>query len=149
MREREREREREQAGEGQKEKERKYPKQAPCCQHRTRCGAWTQEPWDHDLSWNQVSDAKLTEQPRCPSNEFSKMCAWRFFPTIRNSENRHKKIIKYIKIYLSYDILCSLKMIWLYVDLERHPWYGAKVLKKGGIQSLHILCFHFSEKIYI
>ena len=24
------------------------------------------KPWDHDLSWNQESDAYLTESPRCP-----------------------------------------------------------------------------------
>ena len=24
--------------------------QAPSCQHRAQCGAWTHEPWDHDLS---------------------------------------------------------------------------------------------------
>ena len=28
--------------------------------------AWSQNPWDHDLSQKQESDAKLTESPRCP-----------------------------------------------------------------------------------
>ena len=30
------------------------PKQAPSCQHRTRCGARTHGLWDHDLSWTQT-----------------------------------------------------------------------------------------------
>ena len=28
--------------------------QAPSCQHRAWCRAWTHEPWDHDLSWSQT-----------------------------------------------------------------------------------------------
>ena len=28
--------------------------QALSCQHRAWCGAWTQEPSDHDLSWSQA-----------------------------------------------------------------------------------------------
>ena len=28
--------------------------QALNCQHRARCGAWTHELWDHDLSWSQT-----------------------------------------------------------------------------------------------
>ena len=28
----------------------------------------TEEPWDHELWWNQESDAQLTEPPRCPEN---------------------------------------------------------------------------------
>ena len=35
-----------------RERERQKPKQAPGCQHRARCRAWTHEPWDHDLSWS-------------------------------------------------------------------------------------------------
>ena len=55
-------------GEGQRERERERenPKQAPICQHRARGGARTHEPWDHDLSWNQESDAQPTEPPRRP-----------------------------------------------------------------------------------
>ena len=52
-----RERETAWAGEVQREKERENPKQAPRYQCRARCGAQTHEPWDHDLSWNQESDA--------------------------------------------------------------------------------------------
>ena len=33
------------------------PKQAPCCQHRARCGALSYEPWDYDLSQNSESGA--------------------------------------------------------------------------------------------
>ena len=29
---------------------------------------WTHEPWDHDLSRNQKSDAYPTEPRRCPQN---------------------------------------------------------------------------------
>ena len=43
---------REQVGEGQRERERENPKQASHCQCGAWCGAQTQEPWDHDLSWN-------------------------------------------------------------------------------------------------
>ena len=28
--------------------------QALSCQHRGRRGAWTHEPWDHDLSWSRM-----------------------------------------------------------------------------------------------
>ena len=28
--------------------------QVPSCQHRARRGAWTHQPWDHDLSWSQT-----------------------------------------------------------------------------------------------
>ena len=44
-------------GEGRREKERENPKQAPCHQCRTWCGAWSHKPWDHDLSRDQESDA--------------------------------------------------------------------------------------------
>ena len=46
------EREREGAGEGQREKETQIRSrlQALSYQHRARCGAQTQGPWDHDLS---------------------------------------------------------------------------------------------------
>ena len=44
------------AEEGQRERERENPKQALQGQHRAGREAWTQEPWDHDLSWNQESD---------------------------------------------------------------------------------------------
>ena len=34
-----------------RERRRENSKQAPCCQHRALRGAWSHEPWDHDLSW--------------------------------------------------------------------------------------------------
>ena len=40
-------------GRGRK-KERENPKQAPSYQRRARRGAWTHEPWDHDLTWSQT-----------------------------------------------------------------------------------------------
>ena len=52
--ERERESGHVQAGEEQKEKERENPKQAPHCQCRAQCRAWSHKLWDHDLSQNQV-----------------------------------------------------------------------------------------------
>ena len=61
-----REREREQAGEGHTKGKRENPKQAPHCQQGAQCGAWTHEPWDHDLSWNLQLDASSTEPPRYP-----------------------------------------------------------------------------------
>ena len=48
------------------EAESENPKQALCCQRWAWCGAWTHELWDHDLSWNQESDAQLTKPPRRP-----------------------------------------------------------------------------------
>ena len=61
--ERERERERERDRERQRETERDNPKQDPHCQHRTRCRAWTHEPWNHDLSWNQESHCSTQVHP--------------------------------------------------------------------------------------
>ena len=40
-----------------RERVRENPMQAPLCQHRALLGAQTREPWDHNLSWNQESDA--------------------------------------------------------------------------------------------
>ena len=60
-----RERDRAWAREGQREGE---TQEAPSCQHRAGRGAWTHEPWDHDLSqsWtlNQLS------YPGAPSFSF-------------------------------------------------------------------------------
>ena len=46
-------------------RERENPKQA---RHSVQSPTWGSilQPWDHDLSWNQESDAQLTEPPRCP-----------------------------------------------------------------------------------
>ena len=59
-------------GEGLRERETQNPKQAPAlnCQHRGRCGAWTHQPWDHDLSWSR--DVHPTEPPRCPNKSHFK-----------------------------------------------------------------------------
>ena len=40
----------------QRERETENPKQASCYQCRAQHGAWSHEPWDRDLSRNQVSD---------------------------------------------------------------------------------------------
>ena len=47
------------SGEGQRERggQRENPMQPSPCQHRAQCKAQTHEPWDHDLSRNQKSDA--------------------------------------------------------------------------------------------
>ena len=47
-------REKERAGEGHRERETDDPKRAPPCQHRARCGAYTHELRDHDLSRRQT-----------------------------------------------------------------------------------------------
>ena len=47
-----------------------HPKQAQHCQHGTRHGTWSHEPWDRDLSWNRESEAYPAEPPRCPQNSF-------------------------------------------------------------------------------
>lgn len=61
-------------GRGREGGERENPEQAPPCQRRVRCRARTHEPWGYDLSWNQGSDAWLTESPRCPKNLIT--CFW-------------------------------------------------------------------------
>ena len=61
-----RERERVSASGGGRGAESTNPKQVPNCQHRALHGARTHEPWDHDLSRNQDSDASPTEPPRRP-----------------------------------------------------------------------------------
>ena len=45
---------------------RENPKQAPWCQRRARCRAWSHELWDHDLSWDQELATQPSEPPRCP-----------------------------------------------------------------------------------
>ena len=46
-----REREREREGEGQRDGDRSWSRlQALSCEHRARCGAWTNEQWDRNLS---------------------------------------------------------------------------------------------------
>ena len=61
-----RERERVLVGKEQREREREKPKQAQHCQCRARCRGEFWEPWYHDLSQNQESDAQLTEPLRHP-----------------------------------------------------------------------------------
>ena len=66
---REREREREHASGGGTEGKRENLKQAP---HSALSPAPDSipQPWDHDLSQNQESDAQPTESPRCPPYSF-------------------------------------------------------------------------------
>ena len=50
-----------------KERERgraRIPGRLHAVRHKPWCRAWTYELWDHDPSWNQESDAQLTEPPR-------------------------------------------------------------------------------------
>ena len=51
-RERERERERESTWVGERGRERR--RQKALWQQRAQCGAWTQEPWDHDLNQSRT-----------------------------------------------------------------------------------------------
>ena len=67
LRERGRERSSLRGGMG-RERRAEDPKQAPCWQQWAQCGAPTQEPWDHDLSWSQTLD-RLT-YPDTPPVEF-------------------------------------------------------------------------------
>ena len=61
--------------------------QALSCQHRAQGGDGTHEPQDHDLSWNQESDAQLTE----PLSHLSKYTSFNVNPTQkhlhRNTQN--------------------------------------------------------------
>ena len=42
--------------------------QALSCQHRTWCGAWPHELWDHHLSWSRMLNR--LSHPGAPPNEF-------------------------------------------------------------------------------
>ena len=59
------EREHTQVGEGQSEGEREY-QAGSLLSAQSLCEGWTQKLWDHELSWNQESDAQLTQTPKCP-----------------------------------------------------------------------------------
>ena len=38
----------------EREREREDPKQAPHCQCKARCWAWTHKLWNHDLNWSRT-----------------------------------------------------------------------------------------------
>ena len=65
-----RDRERHSMSRGGTEREGENTKQALCYQCRAWCRAWTHEPWDQELSWNQESDGQSTEPPRWPVTNF-------------------------------------------------------------------------------
>ena len=50
-----------------RERGRENPKQTLQDQHRAQCGAWTHEPWDHDLSQNQESMLNPLSHPGAPA----------------------------------------------------------------------------------
>ena len=79
-RERERERAREQGG-AEREGDRTWSRlQAPSCQHRAPCWAWTHERWDHDLSWSQtLNPLSHTGAPVCPFLKGTKALSISFF----------------------------------------------------------------------
>ena len=60
------------AGEGQRKRD--TQNQAPHCRHGAWHGARSHKSWDHDLSWNQESDAQPTEPPRRPKTWGCKSC---------------------------------------------------------------------------
>ena len=60
------------------EGERQNPKQNLHCQPGAQCRSPTQEPWDHELSWNQESDALPAEPPRCPTAEVWHSHRWEY-----------------------------------------------------------------------
>ena len=59
-------------GKGQKERKRILSRLYT--QHGAYHGAQSHELWDHDLSWNQESDAYLIEPPMCPNDLVLKKC---------------------------------------------------------------------------
>ena len=120
--ERERERERERVSEwGGAERETGRHRiwsrlQAPSCQHRAWCGAWTHKPWDHDLgqSWmlNRLS------HPGTPRVlDFLRLSRW--FCCVVRAENHDSKWFLYWIIMgnVYWGIKCSL-MLWLIVSTE-------------------------------
>ena len=62
------ERERERTSKWGGREERQNPKQALCHQHGAQCDVWTHKPQDHDLSWDQDSDAYSSKPPRNPTD---------------------------------------------------------------------------------
>ena len=64
-RERERERQSMSGGRGRERgKQRIWGRlQTRSCQHRAWCEAWTEEPWDHDLSWSWCLTDWATQAP--------------------------------------------------------------------------------------
>ena len=56
----------------------------------SQCGAWTHKLWDHDLSWNQESNAQPTEPPRGPIlSFFNCVCCWTIEETVNSSHTFH------------------------------------------------------------
>ena len=54
--------------------------QAPSCQHRAHRGAWTRQPWDHDLSRSRALDR--LSHPGVP------YCLFVFFKSLREGERK-------------------------------------------------------------
>ena len=54
-----------------RERGRENPKQAPLCQLKAQHEAPSHDLWEHELSWNQESDAQQPESPRCPDISIS------------------------------------------------------------------------------
>ena len=85
------ERERERAEEGQRERETEDLKQALCRQQRSWCGAQTQEPWDHDLSWSWTLNRLSHQAPPwgCFFKDAEDMSLFFQYPSTQSVSNKH------------------------------------------------------------
>ena len=74
------------------------------CQHRARCGAWTHELWDHDLSQSQMLNQ--LSHPGTPRNlDFNKSARWFW----------HK--LEFKNTFLGLDCICfTVLIMWHYIS---------------------------------
>ena len=96
----------------ERRKERENTKQAPCCQHRDWCGAWTHEPWDHDPRQNQESEAYELNHPGAPSLLKFLISFFSFEENMLNksSQTELRKQLTFIK--LEHVIKLLLTIFW-------------------------------------
>ena len=88
-------RERVRAGEGQRERGKHRIQsriQALSCQHRARHGAWTHEPWDHDLSPSRTLN--LLSHPSVPNSFY----LTKIFLLTKKEEQIVKGWLRWIKL---------------------------------------------------
>ena len=105
---------------GGAKRERKNCKQAPCSAWNPTWGSIS-GPWDHDLSWNQESDAQPTEPPRGPRTH----C---FHETRRCFSLMAVRMAQ--RVVTVYDSKKSACLIWLLV------WYHLNKPEKSSTWSL-------------
>ena len=66
-------------GQRKRERERENPKQALHCQCRAQCGAWSHEPWDHNLKSRVGHSTDWAIQVPLDSFDEQKRITWWFF----------------------------------------------------------------------